>query len=56
MTSFDGLNLTALPSADSTDSAILVAGDGGLIGSYVAREYHRLGFEVHGVSRRPLDT
>ena len=33
-----------------------MAGDGGLTGSYIARQYHQLGFEVHGVSRRPLET
>ena len=47
-----GLDLTALPAEGGT---VLVAGDGGLIGSYAAREYHRLGWRVHGVSRRELD-
>lgn len=56
MTSLQGLSLTSLPTPDSADSVILVAGDGGLIGSYVACQYHQLGFEVHGVSRRPLET
>lgn len=46
-----GLDLTPMPSARGT---VLVAGDGGLIGSYAAREYHRLGWTVHGVSRRDL--
>lgn len=46
-----GLDLTPLPTAGGT---VLVAGDGGLIGSYAAREYHRQGWTVHGVSRRDL--
>ncbi|MGP3732172.1 SDR family oxidoreductase [Streptomyces sp. GDS52] len=47
-----GLGLTDLPVNGGT---VLVAGDGGLIGSYAAREYTRLGWTVHGVSRRALD-
>lgn len=47
-----GLTLTDLPTETGT---VLVAGDGGLIGSYAARAYHELGWEVHGVSRRALD-
>ncbi|MFC5672859.1 NAD-dependent epimerase/dehydratase family protein [Streptomyces incanus] len=47
-----GLGLTDLPANGDT---VLVAGDGGLIGSYAAREYTRLGWTVHGVSRRALD-
>lgn len=46
-----GLDLTPLP---TTGGTVLVAGDGGLIGSYAAREYHRQGWTVHGVSRRDL--
>lgn len=46
-----GLGLTELPAAGGT---VLVAGDGGLIGSYAARRYSELGWEVHGVSRREL--
>ncbi|MEE2060369.1 SDR family oxidoreductase [Rhodococcus artemisiae] len=46
-----GLNLTDLPTNGGT---VLVAGDGGLIGSYAAREYSNLGWTVHGVSRRDL--
>lgn len=51
MTSAAGLNLTTLPSETGT---VLVAGDGGLIGSYTARLYTQRGWEVHGVSRRDL--
>lgn len=47
-----GLTLTELPTETGT---VLVAGDGGLIGSYAAQAYHELGWEVHGVSRRPLE-
>lgn len=47
-----GLTLTTLPTETST---VLVAGDGGLIGSYAAKAYHDLGWEVHGVSRRAID-
>lgn len=47
-----GLNLTPMP---EPNGVVLVAGDGGLIGSYAARTYHELGWEVHGVSRRDLD-
>lgn len=46
-----GLDLTVLP---RNGGKVLIAGDGGLIGSYSAREYSRLGWEVHGVSRREL--
>lgn len=46
-----GLTLTDLPAETGT---VLIAGDGGLIGSYAARAYHDLGWEVHGVSRREL--
>lgn len=46
-----GLDLTAMPTNGGT---VLVAGDGGLIGSYAAREYARLGWDVHGISRRDL--
>lgn len=46
-----GLTLTDLPTDPGT---VLVAGDGGLIGSYAAKAYHQLGWEVHGVSRRAL--
>ncbi|MDR7328986.1 SDR family oxidoreductase [Corynebacterium guangdongense] len=53
MTNIDGLNLTEM---SEPDGVVLVAGDGGLIGSYAAREYHSLGWEVHGVSRRDLAT
>ena len=53
MNNIDGLNLTDMP---EPNGVVLVAGDGGLIGSYAAREYHKLGWEVHGVSRRDLDT
>ncbi|MGD6978697.1 MULTISPECIES: SDR family oxidoreductase [Citricoccus] len=49
MTTTPGLDLTELPTGGGT---VLVAGDGGLIGSYAAREYARLGWDVHGVSRR----
>ena len=51
MTAVPGLDLTPLPERGGT---VLVAGDGGLIGSYAAREYARLGWTVHGVSRRDL--
>ncbi|QGU08313.1 NAD dependent epimerase/dehydratase family protein [Corynebacterium occultum] len=47
-----GLTLTDLPTGTGT---VLVAGDGGLIGSYAAQAYHDLGWEVHGVSRRELE-
>ena len=47
-----GLNFTDMP---ELNGVVLVAGDGGLIGSYAARRYHELGWEVHGVSRRDLD-
>lgn len=47
-----GLDLTDLPRNGGT---VLVAGDGGLIGSYAAREYANLGWTVHGVSRRAID-
>lgn len=46
-----GLKLTTLPTRTGT---VLVAGDGGLIGSYAAQAYHDLGWDVHGISRRPL--
>lgn len=46
-----GLDLTELPAGGGT---VLVAGDAGLIGSYAAREYSRLGWTVHGVSRREV--
>lgn len=46
-----GLGLTELPDPDGT---VLVVGDGGLIGSYAARQYARLGWPVHGISRRDL--
>ncbi len=46
-----GLGLTELPAADGT---VLVVGDAGLIGSYAARQYARLGWPVHGISRREL--
>lgn len=52
MTNSAGLNLTDMP---EPNGVVLVAGDGGLIGSYAARTYHELGWEVHGVSRRDLD-
>lgn len=48
-----GLTLTELPTETGT---VLVAGDGGLIGSYAAQAYHDLGWQVHGVSRRHIDT
>lgn len=51
MPSTPGLNLTPMPESAGT---VLVAGDAGLIGSYAARQYHELGWEVHGVSRRDL--
>lgn len=51
MTSPAGLNLTELPAQSGT---VLVAGDGGLLGSYAATLYHQLGCTVHGVSRRAL--
>lgn len=51
-TTVRGLDLTELPSPDGT---VLVAGDGGLIGSYAAREYTRLGWPVRGVSRRNIE-
>lgn len=38
----------------SEPGTVLVAGDGGLIGSYAARAYTDLGWTVHGVSRRDL--
>lgn len=46
-----GLGLTELPDPDGT---VLVVGDAGLIGSYAARQYARLGWPVHGISRREL--
>ncbi|MCS5478083.1 SDR family oxidoreductase [Corynebacterium sp. YIM 101645] len=46
-----GLGLTELPAPDGT---VLVVGDGGLIGSYAARQYSQLGWPVHGISRREL--
>ena len=46
-----GLDLTPMPASTGT---VLVAGDGGLIGSYAAREYAQLGWTVHGLSRREL--
>lgn len=46
-----GLQLTPMPQGTGT---VLVAGDAGLIGSYVARQYQHLGWEVHGFSRRNL--
>jgi nucleoside-diphosphate-sugar epimerase len=46
-----GLDLTPLPADGGT---VLIAGDGGLIGSYAARAYTELGWTVHGVSRRAL--
>lgn len=52
MSFLDDLNLTPMP---QPDGVVLVAGDGGLIGSYAARKYHELGWEVHGISRRDLD-
>lgn len=51
MTITPGLDLTAMPTETGT---VLVAGDGGLIGSYAARLYSELGWTVHGVSRRDL--
>jgi nucleoside-diphosphate-sugar epimerase len=51
MTSTPGLDLTPLPADGGT---VLVAGDGGLIGSHAARTYAELGWTVHGVSRREL--
>lgn len=51
MTSTAALNLTDLPTQPGT---VLVAEDGGLLGSYAARLYHQLGWTVHGVSRRAL--
>lgn len=51
MTSASGLDLTPLPHEGGT---VLVAGDGGLIGSYAARAYTELGWTVHGVSRRDV--
>ncbi|TFD46935.1 SDR family oxidoreductase [Cryobacterium frigoriphilum] len=51
MTTTPGLDLTDLPTGGGT---VLVTGDGGLIGSYVARAYAELGWTVHGVSRRDL--
>lgn len=51
MTAVRGLDLTPLPEGGGT---VLVAGDGGLIGSYAARAYTELGWSVHGVSRRDL--
>ena len=51
MTSTVGLDLTTLPTEVGT---VLVAGDGGLLGSYAATQYHNLGWTVHGVSRRDL--
>lgn len=38
-----GLGLTELPDPDGT---VLVVGDAGLIGSYAARQYARLGWPV----------
>lgn len=52
MTDTHGLDLTAMP---IPNGKVLVAGDAGLIGSYAARAYHELGWEVHGVSRRDLN-
>lgn len=46
-----GLGLTELPGPGGT---VLVVGDGGLIGSYAARQYAQLGWPVHGISRREL--
>ena len=51
MTTTPGLDLTTLPAGGGT---VLIAGDGGLIGSYAARAYADLGWTVHGVSRRDL--
>lgn len=51
MTNTSGLDLTSMPEPDGT---VLVAGDAGLIGSYAARQYHDLGWEVHGISRRAM--
>lgn len=50
-----GLTLTDLPATTGATGTVLIAGDGGLIGSYAARAYLDLGWEVHGVSRRALD-
>lgn len=46
-----GLDLTPMPTDTGT---VLVAGDGGLLGSYAAALYHQLGWNVHGISRRDL--
>lgn len=43
--------MTELPAQSGT---VLVAGDGGLLGSYAATLYHQLGWTVHGVSRGAL--
>lgn len=51
MSSTPGLDLTTMPTETGT---VLVAGDGGLIGSYAAHAYHDLGWQVHGISRRDL--
>ncbi|BAU97158.1 NAD-dependent epimerase/dehydratase [Corynebacterium suranareeae] len=46
-----GLGLTELP---QPAGQVLVVGDGGLIGSYAARQYAQAGWPVHGISRRTL--
>ncbi|WP_018296347.1 SDR family oxidoreductase [Corynebacterium lubricantis] len=46
-----GLGLTELPEPNGT---VLVVGDAGLIGSYAARQYSQLGWEVYGISRREV--
>jgi nucleoside-diphosphate-sugar epimerase len=51
-TTVRGLNLTELP---APNGSVLVAGDAGLIGSYAAREYAKLGWPVRGVSRRSIE-